>query len=99
MFYKKKTQQRYFRLENKACKKIKCSKRRHVRTFNRRLVRERKNEWVTANEQIWWCDKQMICKYEETFRHTKKDKNKNASCLKGCTETHQNVPHTKAKTI
>ena len=36
-------------------------------------MREReKNEWVTANEQIWWCDKQMICKYEETFRHTKK---------------------------
>mgnify|MGYP006903946018 CR=1 FL=1 len=40
-------------------------------------MRERKkNEWVTANEQIWWCDKQIICKYEETFRHTKKDKNK-----------------------
>ena len=62
-------------------------------------MREKKNEWVTANEQIWWCDKQIICKYEETFRHTKKDKNKNASCLEGCTETHQSVLHTKAKTI
>ena len=62
-------------------------------------MREKKNEWVTANEQIWWCDKQIICKYEETFRHTKKDKNKNASCLKGYAETHQSVLHTKANTI
>ena len=58
-----------------------------------------KNEWVTANEQIWWCDKQMICKYEETFRHTKKDKNKNASCVKGCPEIHQSVLRTKAKIV